>query len=83
MIHLLLDIFGGEVQVSVVDPLNFEPIPEIVVATAAKLHLQMINGLFLKTAAWHICVLVEPNAIPQTHLTLERERSVLFYLMFL
>lgn len=83
VIHSLLDVFGGEVQVSVVDPLNFEPILEVVVSTAAKLHLQTIDGLFLKTAARHVCVLVEANTIPQAHLTVGRERSGLFYLMFL
>lgn len=74
MIHSLLDIFGGEVQVSVADPLNFKPVPEIVVSTAAKLHLQTINGLFLKTAARHVRVLVETNTIPEANLTVgERE----------
>lgn len=81
MIHSLLDILGGEVQVSVVDPLNFEPVLEVVVSTATKLHLQTIDGLFLKAAARNICVLVEANAIPQAHLTAEREAGVLHYLM--
>lgn len=76
MIHSLLDFLGGEVQVSVADPLNFKPIPEVGVPTTAKLHLQTIDGLFLKTAAWHICVLVEPNTIPQADLTAERESKI-------
>lgn len=74
MIHSLLDVLGSEVQVSVADPLNFKPIPEVVVSTTAKLHLQTIDGLFLKTAARHVCVLVKPNTIPQAHLAVEREK---------
>lgn len=78
MIHSLLDLLGGVVQVSVADPLHFKPILEVVVSTAAKLHLQTIDCLLLKTAARHVCVLVEPNTIPQAHLTAERERSGVF-----
>jgi len=64
VIHSLLDVLGSEVQVSVADPLNFKPILEVVVSTTAKLHLQTINGFFLKTAARHVGILVEPDAIP-------------------
>lgn len=78
MIHSLLDVLGGVVQVSVADPLHFKPILEVVVSTAAKLHLQTIDCLLLKTAARHVCVLVEPNTIPQAHLTAGRERSGVF-----
>lgn len=81
VIRSLLDILGGEVQVSVVDPLNLEPVLEVVVSTATKLHLQTIDGLFLKAAARDVCVLVEANTIPQAHLTVEREAGVLCYLM--
>lgn len=73
MIHSLLDVLGGEVQVSVADPLNLKPVPEVAVSTAAKLHLQTIDGLLLETAARHVCVLVEADAIPQAHLTVKRE----------
>lgn len=66
--HSLLDILGGVVQVSVADPLNFKPILEVGVSTAAKLHLQTINGFFLKTASGYIRVLVEANTIPQADL---------------
>lgn len=69
MIHSLLDFFGGEVQVSVIDPLNLKPVLEVVVSAAAKLHLQTIDGLLLETAARHICVLIEADAVPQAHLT--------------
>lgn len=72
VIHSLLDVLGGEVQVSAADPLNFKPVLEVVVSTTAKLHLQTINGFFLVTTARHVCVLVEANAIPQAHLTAER-----------
>lgn len=72
-IHSLLHVFGGEVQVSVIDPLDLEPVLEVVVSTAAKLHLQAIDGLLLETAARHVCVLVETDAVSQTHLA-ESER---------
>lgn len=74
-IHSLLDILGGEVQVSAADPLDLKPISEVVVSAAAELHLQKIDGLFLETAARHICVLVETNAIPQAHLSEETQRG--------
>lgn len=75
MMNSLFDILGGEVQVSIAHPLNLEPIPEVVVSTTTKLHLQMINGLFLETASWHVCVLVEANSISQAHLTAKRVRG--------
>lgn len=71
MLHSLLDVFGGEVQVSVVHPLHFKPVLEVAVSTAAELHLQTINGLFLETAAWYICVLVEANTVPQAYLKMK------------
>lgn len=71
--HSLLHFFGGEVQVSVIDPLDLEPVLEVVVSTAAKLHLQAIDGLLLETAARHVCVLVETYSVSQTHLA-ESER---------
>lgn len=74
MIYSLLDILGGEVQVSVADPLDLKPVPEVVVSATAKLHLQTIDSFFLETATRHVCVLVETNAIPQTHLTLQRQK---------
>lgn len=79
--HSLLDFFGGEVQVSVADPLNLKPVLEIVVSTTAELHLQTINGLFLETAARYICVLVETNPIPEANLIVgeklvEKENTV-------
>lgn len=74
IIHSLLDVLGGEVQISIADPLNLKPVLEVVVSTAAELHLQTINGLLLKTAAGHVCVLVEADPIPQSHLTLKREK---------
>lgn len=67
-IHSLLHFFGGEVQVSVIDPLDLEPVLEIVVSAAAKLHLQSIDGLLLETASRHVRVLVETDAVSQTHL---------------
>lgn len=73
LIDSLLDFFGGEIQISVVDPLNFKPVLEVVVSTAAELHLQTVDGLFLKTASRHIRVLVETNAVPQTHLKCREE----------
>lgn len=73
LIDSLLDIFGGEIQISVVDPLNFKPVLEVVVSTAAELHLQTIDGLFLKTASRHVRVLVETDAVPQTHLKSREE----------
>lgn len=75
VIHSLLDLLGGVVQVSVADPLHLKPILEVVVSTAAKLHLQTIDCLLLKTAARHVCVLVEPNTIPQAHLTAGKRKK--------
>lgn len=69
MIYSLLYILGGEVQVSVADPLDLEPVLEVVVSATTKLHLQTIDGLFLETATRYVCVLVETNAVPQAHLT--------------
>lgn len=74
MVHSLLDILGGEVQVSVADPLNLKPVLEIVVSATAKLHLQTINGFFLEAATRHVCVLVETNTIPQAHLAVQRQK---------
>lgn len=79
--HSLFDFLGSEVQKSAADPLNLKPVLEVVVATTAKLNLQTIDGLFLKTAARHVCVLVEADTISQAHLTAKRENLVGFAVM--
>lgn len=84
LIDSLLDFFRGEIQISVVDPLNFKPVLEVAVSTTAELHLQTIDGLFLKTASRHVRVLVETDAVPQTNLKCRDEpwfmsKNVLFY----
>lgn len=68
VVYSLLDFLGSEIQVSVADPLNLEPVLEVVVSTAAKLHLQTINGLLLEATARDVRILVEPDAVPQAHL---------------
>lgn len=68
IVILLLHFFGAEVKVAVTDPLDLKPVPEVIVPTTLKLHLQPINVLFLEAAARGVCVLVEANAIPQASL---------------
>lgn len=65
---LLFHFFRAEVQVTIADPLDLKPVPEVIVSTALKLHLQMIYVLFLEAAARGVCVLVETKAVPQAHL---------------
>lgn len=67
-VNLLLHFLGAEIKVAVTDPLDLKPVPEVVVSTALKLHLQAINVLLLEAAAWGVCVLVEANAVPQANL---------------
>lgn len=63
LIHLLFHFFGAEVQVSVADPLNFEPIFEAVVATAFELNLEHVDGLLHEASSGSVCVPVELHAI--------------------
>lgn len=77
-VNSLFDFLGSEIQVSAADPLNLEPVLEVVVSTAAKLHLQTINCFLLEAAARDVCILVEPDAIPQAHLTATKEVCKMF-----
>lgn len=65
---LLFHFLRAEVQVTIADPLDLKPVPEVIVATAPKLHLQAIYVLFLEAATRGVCVLVETKAVPQAHL---------------
>lgn len=66
--NLLFHFLSAEIKVAVADPLDLKPVPEVIVSTALKLHLEAIDVLFLETAAWGVCVLVEADTIPQAHL---------------
>lgn len=65
---LLFHFLRAEIKVAVADPLDLEPIPEVIVPTTLKLHLQTIDVLLLEAAAWCVCILVEADAIPQASL---------------
>lgn len=66
--NLLLYFFGVKIKISVADPLDLKPVPKVVVTTALKGHLQVVDVLFLEAAAWCVCILVEAYAIPQATL---------------
>lgn len=64
-VNLLFHFLGAEVQVAITDPLDLEPVLEVIVPTALELHLQPINVLLLEAATRGVCVLVEADAVPQ------------------
>lgn len=66
--NLLFDFFWAEVKVAVADPLDLKPVPEVVVSTALKRHLQTVDVLLLEAATRGVRVLVEADAIPQADL---------------
>ena len=57
IIHSLFHFLGGEVQITVVDPLHLKPVLEVAVTTTLELHLQTVNGLLLEASTWGVCVL--------------------------
>jgi len=61
--YLLFHFFGAEVQISVADPLNFEPIFEAIVPTAFELNLEHVNGLLHEAPSGGVCVPVELHAV--------------------
>lgn len=61
--HLLFHFFGAEVQISVADPLYFEPIFEAVVPTAFELNLEHVDGLLHEASSGGVCVPVELHAV--------------------
>lgn len=61
--HLLFHFFGAEVQISVADPLDFEPIFVAVVATALELNLEHVDGLLHEAPSGGVRVPVELHAI--------------------
>lgn len=61
--HLLFHFFGAEVQVSVADPLNFEPIFEAAVAAAFELDLEHVDGLLHEASSRGVRVPVELHAV--------------------
>lgn len=67
-IHLLFDLLGVEIKVAVADPLDFKPVPKVIVPTALELHLQSIDVLLLEAPTRGVRVLVEADAIPETDL---------------
>lgn len=67
-LHLLFDLLGVEIKVAVADPLDFEPVPEVIVPTALELHLQPIDVLLLEAPTRGVRVFVEADAVPQADL---------------
>lgn len=61
--HLLFHFFGAEVQISVADPLNFEPVFEAIVPTAFELNLEHVDGLLHEASPGGVCVPVELHAV--------------------
>lgn len=63
--HLLFHFFGAEVQISVADPLDFEPIFVAAVATALELNLEHVDGLLHEAPPGGVRVPVELHAVLQ------------------
>lgn len=61
--HLLFHFFGAEVQISVADPLDFEPIFVAIVATALELNLEHVDGLLHEASSRGVRVPVELHAV--------------------
>ena len=63
--YLLFDFLWAEIKVAVANPLNLEPISEVVISAAAKLHLHQVQGPLHVAAPRRVRVLVELHAVPQ------------------
>lgn len=74
--NLLFHLLGAEIKVAVADPLDFKPVPEVIVSTTLELHLQLINVLLLEAAPWCVCVLVEADAVSQASLQRRLQTSL-------
>lgn len=61
--HLLFHFFGAEVQISVADPLDFEPIFVAIVAAALELNLEHVDGLLHEASSGGVRVPVELHAV--------------------
>lgn len=64
-LYSLSDGVVAHVQVAVADPLDLEPVPEVVVAAAAELDLGQVQCSLHETASWRVRVLVELDAVLQ------------------
>lgn len=64
-LYSLSDGVVAHVQVAVADPLDLEPVPEVVVAAAAELDLRQVQCSLHETASWRVRVLVELDAVLQ------------------